>query len=164
MENWYLLRTKPRQEAVAEEHLRQQKFRAFLPLYRCNRRKQGRWTEVAEPMFPGYLFIHIDLAQQNCAPIRSTKGVSGFVRFGLEPAPVPDAVVGELMAAETGKAGRLPPLFKPGDAVGIVAGGFSGLNAIFQAEKGADRVILLLDLLGRSSRVTLHRDAIVSRS
>jgi transcriptional antiterminator RfaH len=161
MEHWYLLRTKPRQEAVAKENLRRQNFRAFLPLYRCSRRKQGRWTEVAEPMFPGYLFIPLDLLLQNCDPIRSTRGVSGFVRFGLEPAPVPDAVVEELIAAEAVRNRQIPPLFKPGDAVAIVAGGFSGLKAIFQAEKGADRVILLLDLLGRSSRITLHRDAVV---
>jgi transcriptional antiterminator RfaH len=160
MENWYLLRTKPRQETVAAENLHRQSFRAVLPLYRCNRRKSGRWVTIEEPMFPGYLFIRIDLARQNCTPIRSTKGVSGFVRFGLEPAPVPDAVVEAVMAKARDKAGEVSPPFKPGDAVNIVAGGFSGLQAIFQAEKGADRVILLLDLLGRNTAVVLPRNVV----
>ncbi|MGR8934980.1 MAG: transcription/translation regulatory transformer protein RfaH [Gammaproteobacteria bacterium] len=161
MKSWYLLRTKPRQETLAAENLLRQRFRVFLPFYRRNRRKSGRWAMLEEPLFPGYVFIHIDLAEQNSAPIRSTKGVSGFVRFGLEPATVPDTVVETLMARARDNGEEVPPLFKPGDAVNIVGGGFAGVQAIFQAEKGADRVILLLDLLGRTTRVTLQRDAIV---
>lgn len=164
MDHWYLLHTKPRQEAIAAENLLRQKFRVFFPLYRRNRRKRGRWVTLEEPLFPGYLFIHVDLTRQNGAPIRSTKGVSGLVRFGLEPAPVPDAVVEALMQKVQDKTDEAPPLFKSGDAVNIVAGGFTGLQAIFQAEKGADRVLLLLDWLGRRMPVIVHRDAVAPRA
>lgn len=162
--SWYLLRTKPRQETIAAEHLERQHFQVCLPLYRCSRRKKGSWTEVREPMFPGYLFVHLDLERQNCAPIRSTRGVSDFVRFGAEPKPVPNAIVETLLRSDTGAADSVEPLFKPGDPVAIVSGGFAGLKAIFQAEKGSDRVILLLDLLGRCVSIALHRDEVVPES
>lgn len=161
MEKWYLLRTKPRQEAIAEENLRRQGFNSVLPRYRNHRRKGGKWTEAEEALFPGYLFIHVDIAGRNCAPIRSTRGVLGFVRFGLDPVPVPAAVIETLRLTAQDYTAQLPSVFTPGDAVSIVAGSFSGLKAIFQAQNGEDRVVLLLDLLGRTTRVTLHRDAVV---
>lgn len=112
-------------------------------------------------MFPGYLFVRLDLAQQNSAPIRSTRGVSDFVRFGAEPKPVPDVIVETLLCSAANAGESAEPLFKPGDPVTIVSGGFAGLKAVFQAEKGTDRVILLLDLLGRCVRIALQRDDVV---
>ena len=49
-------------------------------------------------LFPGYLFIHLDKKQENWSPIRSTKGVLNFVRFGLNYAQVPDTVIEFLKA------------------------------------------------------------------
>ena len=40
-----------------------------------------RWQGTVEPLFPGYLFVQLDLGRQNTAPIRSTRGVIGMVRF-----------------------------------------------------------------------------------
>jgi transcriptional antiterminator RfaH len=34
-------------------------------------------------LFPGYLFIQLDEKLENWSPIRSTKGVQNFVKFGL---------------------------------------------------------------------------------
>jgi transcriptional antiterminator RfaH len=158
---WFLLRTKPRQETLAVQNLERQKFRVFLPFYRRNRRRKGSWLESREPLFPGYLFVFLDFARQNTASIRSTRGVADFVRFGIEPRPVPDAVVNALLSTEATVCHKSAPLFKPGDQVAVVAGGFSGLQAIFQAEKGSDRVILLFELLGRAVQVALHRDDVV---
>lgn len=162
--NWYLLRTKPRQEAIAVKNLERQHFRVFLPLYRCNKHRKGRWMEIQEPMFPGYLFVHLDFARQNSTSIRSTRGVADFVRFGPEPRPVPQGIVDALMNTISEAAGDVAPLFNPGDPVAIISGGFAGLTAIFQAEKGSDRVILLLDLLGRCVQIALNRNDVVPAS
>jgi transcriptional antiterminator RfaH len=130
-----------------------------MPLVRLPKRRRGRWCEVIEPLFPGYLFVRLDIQRQNTSPIRSTRGVIGLVRFGNEPRPVPEALVVELKAAHTDPDGAITQehLFKSGDRVEIVSGPFAGLKAIFLAESGEERAQLLLELLGRSNRVVLSR-------
>jgi len=162
MEQWYAVHTKARDESLAEEHLGRQGFATFLPRIKASRRRRGRWREVIEPLFPGYLFIRLDLHTQDSSPIRSTRGVLGLVRFGDEPAQVPADLIAGLMAASATTAGivREEHLFKPGDRVEIVLGPFAGLPASILAESGEERVQLLLELLGRANKVSISRHQI----
>jgi transcriptional antiterminator RfaH len=50
---------------------------------------------------------------------------------------------------------------KPGDAVKINEGPFCGLEAIFERKmKGSERVAVLLDILGRQTRLVLPSEVI----
>ena len=86
--HWYLVQTKPRQEQCALDNLQRQGYECYLPTLRAEKIRQGAVAVVAEPLFPRYLFIR--LSQENSAPswapIRSTKGVTRLVSFGVEPA------------------------------------------------------------------------------
>ena len=146
---------------MAVEHLDRQGFVTFLPLIRAAKRRRGRWQSPLEALFPGYLFTQLDLQTQNTAPIRSTRGVIGLVRFGGEIRPVPDALVSELQARRAGEAIEFDALFKKDDAVTLVDGPFIGLTGIFQAQTGPERVAILLDLMGRSNKVTVSPHQIV---
>ncbi len=44
-------------------------------------------------LFLGYIFIYLDEHNENWSPIRSTKGVINFVRFGLNFAKVPEHII-----------------------------------------------------------------------
>jgi transcriptional antiterminator RfaH len=81
--------------------LRRQAFDTYLPLIRLPKRRRGKWEEVIEPLFPRYLFLHIDASVVSVAPIRSTRGVVGLVRFGEMPVPVPEAVIDFLRRTKT---------------------------------------------------------------
>lgn len=166
MEAWYVIHTKARQERVASEHLGRQDYEVHMPLIRLPKRRRGRWREVVEPLFPGYLFVHLDLKRRNTSSIRSTRGVIGLVRFGNEPQPVPGLLVERLMAAQTDREGAISQkhLFEPGDRVEIVAGPLAGLQAVFLASSGEERAHLLLELLGRSNRVLVSRHQLVPAS
>jgi transcriptional antiterminator RfaH len=166
MEAWYAVHTKARQERLAAEHLTRQHYHVYLPLLRAPKRRRGHWRDVIEPLFPGYLFIRLDLHLQNTAPIRSTYGVTGLVRFGGEPRPVPRDLVEHLLTAETGPQGtiRQEHLFHSGDQVEIASGPLAGLKGIFLAASGQERAHLLLDLLGRSNRVVVSQHQLVPAS
>ena len=84
MKYWYAVQAKPRQENTAEENLRRQGFDTYLPKIQLRRRRRDKWTKVVEPLFPRYLFIHLEPGVDNWAPLRSTLGVSTVVRFGVE--------------------------------------------------------------------------------
>lgn len=161
---WYLLYSKPQRERLALENLDRQGYEAYLPLIHNRRRRSGRYVKVIEPMFPRYLFIHLSDETDNWGPIRSTVGISKLVRFGEIPARVPDDLVASLRTRED-QAGvqDLPaPDFKAGEKVRVVEGPMAGYQGIFQAKTGQERVIILLDVVGKSTRAELPDGHIAS--
>ncbi|MGN5593472.1 transcription/translation regulatory transformer protein RfaH [Stutzerimonas nitrititolerans] len=139
---WYLIQTKPRQEARAEENLRRQHFECYRP------QKHGK-TE--EPLFPGYLFIRLDRQLDNWYPIRSTRGVARVISFGGEPTPVRDELIEQLRERLAAPAEK--PRFQPGERVQLHGGSFRELEAIFVSADGEERSVILLNLLQREQKV-----------
>ena len=163
MKRWYLIHTKPRKERVAEQNLQRQGWEVYLPLFRQSRRQRGRWVDVIEPLFPRYLFVQLQLGFEDISPIRYTTGVHNLVRFTKDPAVVSNQIVETLRCtadSTTGLHHIQGPLFKSGDLVVIDKGPLAGLQAIFLAETGRDRVSILLEMLGRTNRVTVKRDVL----
>ncbi|KAA6182309.1 transcription/translation regulatory transformer protein RfaH [Thiohalocapsa marina] len=150
---WYLVQTRPRQAERAEWNLGQQGYQVFHPRLRVERLRRGRRCQVEASLFPNYLFVRLQRWVDNWYPLRSTRGVARLVSFGAEPAPVPDALIEQLRC----RIGQIPspPALCPGEAVVIEDGPFRGLDAIFQAYDGEQRVLLLIELLRRQVRVKL---------
>lgn len=159
---WYLVYSKPRQEDVARKNLDRQGFETYLPRVRQPRRRLSRRVLVVEPMFPRYLFIHLDAQHDNWGPIRSTLGVTSLVRFGQHPAPVPDDLIAAMKQREDEHGiQELPvPDFKHGDPLRITDGIMTGYEGIFLARSGRDRVLVLLDLMGKYARVQVGQNAV----
>src|SRR3972149_6599731 len=151
---WYVVFCKPRQEAVAEENLLRQGFHVYLPRAQIRRRRRGQWIDAVEALFPRYLFIRVDPLRHSTAPVRSTHGVVGLVRFGGEPAIVPDAVISALMQHAEAGTGLHPdnrPLFSAGEPIKLIEGPLAGMEAIFAEQDGEKRVFVLLELLGKAN-------------
>jgi transcriptional antiterminator RfaH len=160
-ECWYAVCCKPRQEAVAEENLRRQGFRVYLPRIRIRQRRRGQWLDAIEVLFPRYIFIRVDPLQHSTAAIRSTRGAVGLVRFGGQPAVVPDAVMDALRQREDAASGLHEdkrPLFSAGEAIKLVDGPLAGMEGVFTQKDGDQRVIVLLELLGKANKVAVSRD------
>lgn len=160
-DRWYAVCCKPRQEAVAEENLLRQGFRVHLPRIRIRQRRRRQWIDAIEVLFPRYIFIRVDPLQRSMATVRSTRGVVGLVRFGGQPAVVPDAVMEALRQREDADSGLHQdnrPLFSAGEAIKLVDGPLSGMEGVFTQQDGDKRVIILLELLGKANKVTVSRD------
>jgi transcriptional antiterminator RfaH len=63
-------------------------------------------------------------------------------------------------AAEEPRAAR--PMFQQGQKVRIVTGAFATLEAIFDIAEGEERAMVLLELLGRQSRVRVGVGEIIN--
>jgi transcriptional antiterminator RfaH len=155
---WYVAQTQPHAEAKASLHLRRQGFEIYLPRYLKSRRHARRVETVAAPLFPGYVFVAIDMATQRWLSIQSTIGVARLVRDGDRPAAVPPLVLETLKGREDA-AGFVqlvrPPRFAPGDKVQIRDGAFCDCLGLYEGMSGPERVTILLELLGRKVRVML---------
>jgi len=114
------------------------------------------------PLFPRYIFIHLDDKNQNWSPIRSTKGVANFVRFGIKFAKVPTEIIDSIKHQEGSTVEKLIDLskFHKGDAIQIQEGVLKGQNAIFSHYDGQMRSIVLLKILHQEQQLTLTEDKI----
>jgi len=161
MDRWYAVCCKPRQEAVAEENLLRQSFHVYLPRIRIRQRRRGQWLDAVEVLFPRYIFIRLDPLRRSTATVRSTRGVVGLVRFGGQPAVVPDAVMEALLQREDAASGLHQdnrPLFSAGEPIKLVDGPLTGMEGVFTQQDGDKRVIVLLELLGKANKVSVSRD------
>lgn len=162
MDRWYAVFAKPRQEDVAEEQLTRQEFTVWLPKLQHTIRYRGRWIDRIEPLFPRYLFLRADSGEQDLSTVRSTRGVTGLVRQGIEPAVVPEQVIEFLQANADPETGLHhfgdKTRFKRGDRVKVLEGPFEGLEGVLLKEKGEDRVIVLLAILGGQRNVALSAE------
>jgi transcriptional antiterminator RfaH len=165
MLNWYAVHTKTRQEVTADYNLQRQGFDTYAPRVLLRKRQRDKWAKVVEPLFPRYLFIRVDPDQTSLAPVRSTLGVSGLVRFGYRLLPVPDSVIAYLKQLEDPlthqhHADQWP--HRPGDAVDILDGPFAGLPGVFQSVNAEDRATLLIELLGRYNSIVVPMDSVAA--
>jgi len=156
MNKWYLIKTKPRQEIKAKKNLENQGYRAFCPMVKINNQ--------LVVLFPGYLFVQLNEKTQNWLPINSTKGVSHFVKFGLNFAKVPNRVIEFIKTNQHITADKLNNLnkFKPGDKVQISDGTFKDYTAIFKCYKSDERVILLMNLLGCEQSLSIKKESVIA--
>ena len=148
---WYVIHTKPRQEARALTNLMQQGYQCFLPMITLEKLSRGRLNLVEEPLFPRYLFICLDQGRhgQNWAPIRSTMGVSGLVTFGSSPAKMHPDLIQLLLQQQEDLSDKPERLFQTGERLLIGSGAFAGLEAVYQMESGDNRAMVLIELMGK---------------
>ena len=158
MNRWYVASTHTKAESRALWHLGNQGYHAYLPRYRKRRTHARRTEMVSAPLFPGYIFIDVDIGVTRWHPIRSTIGVRDLIRHGNDPVPVPKGVVEDIIDRESEDglvvAPSLPP-FADGEAVTVTAGPFLDQVGFFECESDNERVIILLEMLGRRIRVPL---------
>mgnify|MGYP005982994699 FL=1 len=148
MQSWYLLYCKRGQLLRAKEHLERQSVNCLTPMITLEKIVRGKRAAVSEPLFPNYLFVEFDPEDIHTTTVNSTRGVSHFVRFGSQPATVPQAVIHDLLHYQPENITDPQPPW-PGDSVVITDGAFEGLEAIFKEPDGEARSMLLLNLLNR---------------
>jgi transcriptional antiterminator RfaH len=149
--HWYIVHTKPRQEKCALENLQRQGYQCYLPTIPSEKLRHGLLKFSDEPLFPRYLFIRLDhgIAGKSWSPIRSTKGVSRLVSFGIEPARVNDDLIKLLRMQESSVQTEPVRLFKPGERVRLTETPFAGIEGIYQMTDGERRVMVLIEMLSK---------------
>ncbi|MGQ7848587.1 transcription/translation regulatory transformer protein RfaH [Granulosicoccus sp. 3-233] len=162
MSQWYVLQTKVRHEVIAVQNLSNQSFETFLPMLCTRQSRKGILSPACEPLFPGYLFIKLDLERQNTAPIRSTRGVIRLVRLGATLQAFPEKLLNSLRQEQERGNGAIDPatVFVPGEDVQLISGPLAGMKAIFKARNSQERVVLLLNVLGNETQVSVSPNLI----
>ena len=144
---WYVLRTKPRQEARAITNLENQQFEVYCPWLI---RKNGK----EEALFPGYLFVRLSAFERSYSSLYNTRGVLNIVKFGEHWPTVNDTLIEFLKSHEGQRKGI--SLFKKEQAVVIQAGPFRGIEAVYLCANGESRAMVLIEILHRKQKLLIE--------
>ncbi|MFN3974829.1 MAG: transcription termination/antitermination protein NusG [Dehalococcoidia bacterium] len=126
---WYVLKTKPRAEHIAQEVLARWGVECYAPRIRRPYGPQGN----TEYLFPGYLFVRLDSVSRLWPMVRWAPGVAYFVGSEKEAAPLNDALIEHIRRrTEEWNSEGYRRAMQPGNAVKITEGPFAGLDAVFQ--------------------------------
>ncbi len=159
-DNWFVLTTKPKSEQRAVENLTSQGIEVYLPKVKQLKKRQGKKVVLEEALFPNYIFAKLNTQKSNFNALRSTRGVSNFVRFGLNYAKVTNEFISKLTTDlnnqfEQTNIKTLTQVSK-GEKIVVSEGPLSGLKGIYQCKDGLERSILLLNILGKENKVVIE--------
>ena len=162
---WHAVQVHLHAEKKAQMHLRRQGFETYLPLYLKRRRHARKTDTVAAPLYPSYLFVRFDPSIHQWRSIHSTIGVVRLVCNGDAPAALDRAIIENLKSRENAQ-GFIQldrrPRFMLHDKVRINDGVFADCLGLVEDVSDRDRVVILLNMLGRKVRVLLNEELVVA--
>jgi transcription antitermination factor NusG len=160
-ERWFVARVLPRQENRAQFNLHRLGFRSFLPTLRRTVRHARRSRDTLQPLFPGYVFIIMDLSKHRWRSVNGTFGVASLIMGADQPTPVPSGVVEALIASfESCGAFHLDCSLEIGQKVRILSGPFADTLCRLAHLDDRGRVRVLLEIMGTEVATQLQRSAI----
>ena len=160
-ERWFVARVLSHRENRAQFNLHRLGFRSFVPRLRRTVRHARRLRDTLQPLFPGYIFIIIDLSKHRWRSINGTFGVASLIMGAEHPRPVPPGVVEALVeSCESGGAVRVEDSLEVGQKVRILSGPFAETLCRLAHLDDRGRVRVLLEIMGMEVAAQLDRSAI----
>lgn len=159
--SWYVVQCLARRERYAQQNLNLQYFQTFYPFYFKTVRHARKTRTVQQALFPGYLFVQLDLNKDRWRSINGTYGVSRLIMNGERPSVVPSGIVDNLIEHTDQKGGvRLDDGLKVGQKVKIVSGPMNELIGELLHLDDSGRVRVLLEIMSGKIVVTLNRSTL----
>ena len=158
---WFILQFKSNSHHQAARNLNRQGFETFLPLHDATSRKLSRFINTSKPLFPGYMFIKFDRAESDWHKVNNTYGVSRLLTFNSILKPIPTKFVDSLMKRYD-SSGKLIPIekLKNGDQVTVLKGPFANFIATVEKYEDDQRIWVLMDLMGRKSKIQTEAESL----
>lgn len=158
---WFVVHTQPKSEMRAVANLERQEFRTFCPAERRVIRHARKSTVVMAPLFPNYVFVELEHLVDRWRAINGTRGVVRLITNGDEPLPIPFGIIEDLQR-RMGSDGAMDwtNSLRIGERVVISEGPFAKFIGTLEHLDAAGRVQVLLDLMGRSVRVSVQNESV----
>jgi transcription termination/antitermination protein NusG len=151
---WFAAHIRSRHEKKVAEQLSERKVNFFLPLYVSASRWKDRVAKVELPLFPGYMFVQIPMAER--LKVLQVPGVVKLVSSRGEPVPLPESDIDRLRLGLSKQLNVEPhPYLKVGTRVRIKFGAMAGLEGVLVKSDGKLRVVISIELIMRSIAVEI---------
>lgn len=151
--NWFLLYCKGREEQRAVDNLKNQNIESFFVSIPIEKIIRGKKVIREVPLFPNYVFVKLDIKNDNFNSVRSTRGVVNFIKCGIEYINVPLSLIDNL---KNYHQNQTQVIFKQNDKLFIKDGPFKGLSAIYQCADGLERSVVLINFLQKKTQIKIN--------
>lgn len=157
--HWYAIYVRSRHEFQVLGRLAKTGIEAFLPTVERLSRWKDRKKFIEFPLFPGYIFVHINKDSKDRLAILKTKGVVKFLGVSSnKPETIPDEQIISLKRLVESKEAIEPyPYLKEGERIRIKGGPLAGIEGILIKKIRQHLLILSVDVLQQG--VSLEIDA-----
>lgn len=164
---WYVIWSEARAEKKVAKRLEARGFDVWLPTTTQKRRWSDRWQMVTLPLFPGYLFA--SPGPEGYVPLLRTPGVLTLVKVGLAPAALSPTYVAQLKSVVENPSVAVEVVpeghnFVTGDEVLVREGPLAGWRGIVTEMRGARKLLVWVQGVGRGLLCTLGPAAVVPAS
>ena len=152
--HWYVIRTKPRSEELAQSYLSCHGITTFLPWMQTLANKSEK---DLNPLFPGYLFAKFDV-RKSYPLVKWGKGINTILGYGRYPTPLAEEVISIIKSRTDEKnVVKIAYQLSKNDCVRIRSGPLKDLLGMFDRwVSDSGRVRVLLNLIGYQASVDLH--------
>lgn len=165
--SWYVVNSFSGYEKRVKKFLEGQLSRKYpdkvgevlIPTQEVTSNVRGRKTSRKKKLYPGYVFVQLDLEQEMIMDIRSMSNVSGFPPMNQgTPKPLSDEEInrlkGQAEGSDKAKTVRVP--YSVGQTVRVIEGPFNNFTGVVESinpERGRVRVIFTI--FGRKAPVEI---------
>ncbi|MDQ3398049.1 MAG: transcription termination/antitermination protein NusG [Deinococcota bacterium] len=179
---WYAVHTYVGHEEKVRENVMQRArslsmadrvYQVVVPTEETMEHREGGKKEVVRrKIFPGYVFVQMDLGDNPDEPneawevVRNTPGVTGFVGTATRAVPLSREeearMMGTMGITGTKEKPKVRVSFNVGDMVQVTAGPFADFNGVvseLNPERG--KVKVLVSIFGRETPVELDFSQVV---
>jgi len=157
---WYAVSTRSRHEKSVCRLLEAKSIEVFVPVYDSVHRWNDRNAVVSQPIFPGYVFVRICLADR--MQVLSAPGVVNLVGPHGRPACIPEEELAALRLCLDRQVRMEPhPYLAVGRRVRIRHGLLAETEGVLVRKKGQFRLVLSVNLIARSVAVEVDASDVV---
>ena len=149
----------PNCHRLTERNLHRQEFETFMPMQKITRRKASSFVSDLKALFPGYMFVRVNVGLAPWRTINSTIGVSKLVSFEGKPKQLPLQLISGLMLRCNESGTLLPPKsLNEGDSVEMLTGPFANFIATVDTIDPEQRIWVLMDFMEQKTRMQVSAD------
>lgn len=159
MKKWYLVQVKRNAHFLAQRNLIRQGFETFIPLQLVTTRKASRFISERKPLFPGYIFVKLDVVDSPWRKINNTIGVARLVTVANLPKSLPCQLISNLISRcdESGNLQKSIHL-QDGKKIKFLSGPFANFVGTVESIEVEKRIWILTRFMGQSTRVAVASD------
>ncbi len=163
--SWYVIHTysgyeenvkKSLEQRIESMDMEDKIFSVLIPTEKKIKIKSGKRNVVVEKIFPGYVFVEMELTDESWYVVRNTPNVTGFIGSGVTPTPVSKEEIDTLMKKMGVEVPKYVVNVEVGELVKISDGpfkDFEGNVSSIDTEKG--KIKVLVSIFGRETPVEL---------
>jgi transcription antitermination factor NusG len=152
---WLAAYTRSRHENRVADQLRTKGLEFLLPTYHRWVRWSDRIKKSAAPLFPGYVFVHVNDVER--VPVLQTVGVVRLVSSAGRASTLDDRDVERLRVCSLESHDIEPhPYLRIGHRVRVKRGPFSGWEGTLVGKQNSQRLVISVNQIMKSIAINLH--------